>query len=148
MKLPTTGPFGTEVIHMNPDKTITIMADFGFGPYAWLKDSTDESDLVGINIANLKTGMTVFEISKNLQRDFANWIQRFEQDALDNPNFPWASFHEEGLLLSHRLKEELGDAANVVYVKLSEDPNHETEEKTWIALKGVYRGKDKSRCNV
>ncbi|MBC8417905.1 MAG: hypothetical protein H8E10_04855 [Desulfobacterales bacterium] len=51
---------------MKPDKTITIMADFGFGPYAWLKDAADESDYVGINIANLKTGMTDFKISKQL----------------------------------------------------------------------------------
>jgi hypothetical protein len=66
--------------------------------------------------------MTVFEIPKRLQSDFARWIDRFEQDALDNPNFPWASFHQEGLLLSRRLKEELGNAANVVYVKPFEDP--------------------------
>ena len=118
---------------MNPDKTITIMADFGFGPYAWLKDASDESEYVGINIADLRTGMTVFEISKHLQRGFADWIDRFERDALDNPNFPWSSFHEEGLFLSRRLKEEIGSAANVVYVKPSEDPNHETDEKTWIA---------------
>ena len=118
---------------MKPDKTITIMADFGFGPYAWLKDVANESDYVGINIANLKTGMTIFEISKQLEADFANWIDRFERDALDNPHFPWASFHEEGVFLSRRLKEEVGNAANVVYVKPFEDPNHETDEKTWIA---------------
>ena len=117
---------------MKPDKTITIMADFGFGPYAWLKDAVDESDYVGMNIANLNTGMTVFEISKQLEADFAEWIDHFERDALDNPDFPWSSFHEEGAILSRRLKEEVGDAANVVYVKPFEDPNHQTDEKTWI----------------
>ena len=122
---------------MKPDKTITIMADFGFGPYAWLKDAADESDYVGINIANLKTGMTAFDISKRLETDFAKWIDRFERDAFDNPNFPRSSFHEEGVILSRRLKEEVGDAANVVYVKPFEDPNHETDEKTWIDSKMV-----------
>ena len=90
-------------MHMKPDKTITIMADFGFGPYAWLKDAADESDYVGINIANLKTGMTDFKISKQLEADFAKWIDRFERGALDNPDFPWSSFHEEGIRLSRRL---------------------------------------------
>ena len=105
------------------------MADFGFGPYAWLKDGDDESDYVGINIANLEMGMTVFRVSKGLQRDFSKWIERFERDALDNPHFPWASFHEEGMLLGHRLKAEIGKAANVVYVKPFEDPNHEKKRK-------------------
>jgi len=115
---------------MKPDKTITIMADFGFGPYAWLKDAADESDYVGMNIANFKMGMSVFEISKQLEADFAKWIDRFERDALDNPDFPWVSFHEDGLILSHRLKEEIGSAANVVYVKPFEDQYHQTDEKT------------------
>jgi hypothetical protein len=117
---------------MKPNKTITIMADFGFGPYAWLKDAADETDYVEINIANLKTGMTDLKISKQLEADFAKWIGRFERDALDNPDFPWSSFHEEGISLSCRLREELGDAFNVLYVKPFEDPQHQTDEKTWI----------------
>jgi len=130
---------------MKPDKTITIMPDFGFGPYAWLKDAADESDYVGINIANRETGMTVFEISKRLQRNFADWVERFERGALDNPNFPWASFHEEGLFLGRRLKEEIGKAANVVYVKPFEDPDHERNEKTWITTVMGTRSKARSR---
>ena len=124
--------FGAQDMHIKPDKTITIMADFGFGPYAWLKDASDESGYVGINIANLKTCMTDFRISKQLEVDFTRWIDRFERDALDNPEFPWPSFHEEGIRLSRRLKEEVGDAANVLYVKPFEDPQHQTDEKTWI----------------
>ena len=123
---------GAKKILMKPDKTITIMADFGFGPYAWLKGASDESDYVGINIANNHTGMTEFDISDRLQKDFADWIGRFERGALDNPAFTWASFHREGLALSRRLKEEIGEAANVVYVKPFEDPDHEQNEKTWI----------------
>jgi hypothetical protein len=129
---PACSLFGVEKILMKPDKTITIMADFGFGPYAWLKDASDESDYVGINIANSHTGMTEFDVSDRLHKDFADWIARFERGALDNPSFPWALFHEEGLALSRRLKEEIGEAANVVYVKPSEDPGHEQNEKTWI----------------
>ena len=134
--------FGVEKIPMKPDKTITIMPDFGFGPYAWLKDAADESDYVGINMANRETGMTAFHISDRLQSDFADWIERFETSALDNPNFPWASFHEEGMALSHRLKEEIGEAANVVYVKPFEDPDHERNEKTWI----ISKTKEPNKC--
>jgi len=117
---------------MKPNKTVTIMADFGFGPYAWLKDATDASDYVGIDIANRKTGMADFEISQQLETNFAKWIDRFERHALDNPDFPWSSFHEEGISLSYRLKEEVGDAVNVLYVKPFEDPQHQTDEKIWI----------------
>lgn len=115
------------------------MADFGFGPYAWLKDASDESDYVGINIANSHTGMTEFDISNSLQKGFAHWIGLFERGALDNPGFPWASFHKEGLALSRRLKEEIGEAAKVVYVKPYEDPDHEQNEKTWILSKAEER---------
>ena len=117
---------------MKPEKTITIMADFGFGPYAWLKDASDESEYVGKNIANLKTGMTDFKISKQLEAGFAKWIGLFEREALDNLDFPWSLFHEEGIRLSCRLKEEVGVAANVLYVKPFEDSQHQTDEKTWI----------------
>ena len=116
---------------MKPEKIITIMADFGFGPYAWLKNASDETDYVGINIANRETGMTEFDISEQLERDFAQWIDRFEQGALKD-DFPWESFHQEGIQLSKRLKDEVGEIANVVCVKPTEDPDHETGEKTWI----------------
>jgi len=53
---------------MKPNKTITIMADIGLGPYAWLKDASDESDYVGVNIANSRTGMDEFDISDRLQK--------------------------------------------------------------------------------
>jgi len=117
---------------MKPSKTITIMADFGFGPYAWLKDASDTTDYVGLNIANRETGMTEFHISKELESDFARWVRHFERDALDNPDFPWQRFNEEGMELARRLKGEIGNAANVVYVKPTEDPHHEVDEKSEI----------------
>jgi hypothetical protein len=60
--------FGVKEILMKPNKTITIMADFGLGPYAWLKDASDESDYVGVNIANSRTRMDEFDISDRLQK--------------------------------------------------------------------------------
>ncbi|MFZ2958590.1 MAG: hypothetical protein WA705_17010 [Candidatus Ozemobacteraceae bacterium] len=117
---------------MKQEKTITIMADFGFGPYAWLKDASDQTDYVGLNIANSNTGMTEFHIPKKLEVDFVRWIDHFERYALDNPNFDWELFHQEGFLLAKRLKQEIGNLANIVYVKPAEDPNHQVEEKIWI----------------
>lgn len=119
-------------LKVKPAKTITIMADFGFGPYAWLKDASDQTDYVGLKIADRKTGMTKFHVSKLLDADFAQWIDRFERYALDNPGFDWKTFHREGILLAKRLKQEVGNLANVLYVKPAEDPDHGVKEKTWI----------------
>ncbi|MBF0405862.1 MAG: hypothetical protein HQM10_00800 [Candidatus Riflebacteria bacterium] len=116
----------------NPRKTITIMADFGFGSYAWLKDASDQTDYVGLNIANRKTGMTVFHVSKRLEVDFGKWIDIFERNALGNHDFDWKTFHWDGLCLAKRLKQEVGNLANVLYVKPAEDPNHGVKKKTWI----------------
>jgi len=120
---------------MKPEKTITIMADFGFGSYAWLKDASDQTDYVGLNIANRKTGMTEFCISKQLEAGFAKWIDHFERKTLDNPEFDWESFHQEGIQPATRLKQKTGNLANIVYVKPAEGPNHEVEEKIWIKEK-------------
>ncbi|EKD93692.1 MAG: hypothetical protein ACD_28C00081G0002 [uncultured bacterium] len=119
-------------LKVKPAKTITIMADFGFGPYAWLKDASDQTDYVGLNIANRKTGMTEFHISKQLEADFGKWIDNFERHALDSSDFDWKAFHRDGLCIAKRLKQEVGNLANVLYVKPVEDPNHGVKEKTWI----------------
>ncbi|MBF0543089.1 MAG: hypothetical protein HQM08_01585 [Candidatus Riflebacteria bacterium] len=98
--------FGQQMNDEYVEKTIQIMADFGFGPYAWLKDSSDQADYAGLKIANRKTGITEFRISKKLETDFAKWIDHFERKALDNPGFDWESFHQEGIHPSMRLKQE------------------------------------------
>jgi len=49
-----------------PERTISIMADFWNGPYAWLKDASDESSFVGVNIADAVAGFCGVRCAKIL----------------------------------------------------------------------------------
>jgi len=114
-----------------PKKTITIMADFGNGPYAWLKDSSDQSKYVGGNIADAISGFSGYaEVSRELEIKFAEWVTDFENHS-DERNFDWKAFNERGIALSNRLKGEVKDAFDIVYVVQSED----LMEETWARLK-------------
>ena len=115
-----------------PEKTITIMADFGNGPYAWLKEASDESSLVGVNIADAVSGFGGEPpVSGALERDFAAWVISFERH-YDEPTFDWQSFHSRGLALSQRLYDELGGSFRVFYDKPCEDPSHPADARTEI----------------
>jgi hypothetical protein len=108
---------------------VTIMPDYGFGPYAWEKPATDQSSLIGQCIATAVDGFESEDgttISDSLQADFAAWTEQFERFA-EKPGFDWSAFHRLGMELSHRLKHELGSRYRVVYHKPVEDPNYEIE---------------------
>jgi hypothetical protein len=105
-------------------QAITIMADFGNGPYAWNKDSSDKTTNVGGNIADAVGGFYGFiEISKELENDLASWVLEFERDYEKEP-FDWRAFNERGIELSRRLKREVKDAFDVAYSFPWEDPVH------------------------
>ena len=112
-------------------KTITIMPDFGMGPWAWEKDATDKTAYVGGNIADAVSGMPDYPISEELNQDFATWVTFFE-NCYDKPVMDWPAFHRRGIELSRRLKAELGDRVKVVYAKPCEDPGYKTDEQTEI----------------
>lgn len=117
-----------------PVKTITLMADFGNGPYAWLKDASDESEWVGGNIADAVGGFgDEYGVPAELEKQFADWVILFERE-YKNPEFDWNTFHREGIVLCRRLKQALGNAYRVVYVKPHEDPNYRTNRRTEIFL--------------
>lgn len=98
------------------------MADFGNGPYAWLKDSTDQTSNVGGNIADAVSGFSgTPEVSKELESEFAAWVTDFECH-YDAKDFDWKAFNERGIALSHRLKRVVKDAFDIVYVAPYEDP--------------------------
>jgi hypothetical protein len=115
---------------------ITVMPDYGMGPYAWEKPVTDETPYVGICIATefdkLETedGTTV---SDELHIQFCEWTGKLERFA-EQPQFDWKSFHQQGIKLSQILSRELGARFRVVYHKPCEDPNHEIE--TYVAIAG------------
>jgi hypothetical protein len=74
---------------------ITIMADYGNGPYAWLNENPEESNAPGGNIADMIGGCpSDWNASKELEADFADWIGLFERDSYDHfESFPWEEFH-------------------------------------------------------
>ena len=122
-------------VKAGPNFLITVMPDYGMGPYAWQKPATDTSTLIGICVATAVDGFETDEgtaISSDLQAGFADWTALFEQFA-EKPDFDWQAFHREGLSLSRRLKQELGSDYRVAYHKPCEDPAREIDEFTEIA---------------
>lgn len=103
-------------------KTITIMPDFGNGPYGWIKCADDESCAVGGNFVDAVCGFegSEYTVSADLERDFAAWVWWFEigcRHRDDRAAFDWPEFHRQGLTLTIRLKAEIGDQARVMYDK-------------------------------
>ena len=106
-------------------KIITIMPDFGMGPYAWLSEEDSGRGGVGGCMADAVGGFygKEFNVSPELAQCFADWVIQFERGAYNNPDFPWKEFHVEGIALARRLKAEIGTQARVLYCRPMEDPD-------------------------
>ena len=117
-------------------KQLSIMADYGMGPYAWLNENPVEDPRLGPNIADMTSGFPEeWNGSKELEADFAEWMTQFERDSWDHfDSFPWEEFHRRGIELSRRLKLELGSEFWVRYVKAMEDPNFDVNRAVEIEL--------------
>lgn len=103
-------------------QTITIMPDFGNSPYAWLKESTDKSEYVGLNVGAYLCKPTEFEITVDLHERFIAWCMAFEIH-YDQKGFDWEAFHKNGVSLKNELADMVGPNFNVVYVEPVEDPS-------------------------
>jgi hypothetical protein len=126
--------------HAEPGQAITIMADYGNGPYAWLKDASDERSYVGTNIADAVAGFCGDPpVSRALENDFAEWAISFERGA-DSPAFDWPGFHSCGIALSHRLFREIGRSFRIFYVKPHEDPKHDENGRIEILGDQIVSG--------
>ena len=113
-------------------QTITIMADFGNGPYAWLKNSSEESEYVGINIADYVSGFgDELSVSEALEIDFMNWVSYFEAD-YDKPDFNWTRFNQQGVEMAKRLYLELNRIYCVIYQQPIEDPAYKNQGEIQI----------------
>jgi hypothetical protein len=129
----------TETACKDTKPIITIMSDFGMGPYAWKNDNGDIWDkVVGVNIADSVTGFkcTDYSVPKELEEDFSDWVWNFENH-YDYEKFNWKNFHERGILLAKRLKKQIGNQAIVRYSKAAEDPDYQTDEITIISLEDI-----------
>ncbi len=125
-------------------KTITIMPDFGWGPYGWIKDADDETCEVGANFADAMCGFkfSEYRVSAELERDFAQWVGWFDSGCRsrdDRPTFDWPEFHRQGLALTIRLKAEIGDQARVMYDKAFEDPTADPTQRVEVLADGSLR---------
>jgi hypothetical protein len=111
---------------------ITIMADYGSGPYAWQKPFGDASAWVGGNVADATSGFPAeFGIPPEIESEFAAWVTKFERDAT-NETFAWAAFHAEGISLAQRLRDALDPSFEVVYRKPCEDPTAGRNERNTV----------------
>ena len=112
-----------------PKMVITVMPDYGMGPYAWEKPSIDKTPYVGLCVATAVDKLETEDgttITDALHALFVAWTGDFEQFA-EKPDFDWKAFHSQGIGLSERLKAELGNRFRVVYHKPFEDPEHEID---------------------
>lgn len=103
----------------------TIMPEYG-GAYGWI--NRDGADTLGPNHADHAGWGGDHAITDGLHEDFAVWQAEFERARFDLDHvansIDWRAFHERGMDLTRRLKAELGNAAEVFYVKPLEDPNY------------------------
>lgn len=82
------------------------------------------------------------DIPEALHRSLADWALRFERYSVgrystdDWCEFPWMSFHRDGLRLARQVKQYLGDQYTVIYEKPWEDPNCSTLERREITSDG------------
>ena len=116
---------------------ITVMPDYGMGPYAWEKPASDQTPYIGLCIATAVDKLETEDgttITDALHAHFAVWTGDFEQFA-EKPEFNWKAFHTCGTYLSHRLKAQLGARFRVVYHKPCEDPEHEVN--AYVEINGA-----------
>lgn len=125
-------------------KMLTIMPDFGNGPYAWIKDADDDTCWVGGCTADALSGFEFsdYKVSAALEADFAAWMTWFGREALGDAalSMDWNSFHEQGFALAKRLKAELGDQVRVVYDKPVEDPAYKLRAPTQVRMEVLSDG--------
>lgn len=119
---------------------LTVMPDYGMAPFLWLVDAPDEGGVGG----NICDGISWDEsclMSEGLWHKFADWAIAFDRtqfydEDFDADGWDWMAFHGHGLQLARWLKEEVGDAYRVVYLKPYEDPNHRLDEYREILAGG------------
>lgn len=119
--------------------TYTIMPDFGLSDYAWIKLPSDVPAGLGSDCADRYSWDGDHAISEELQQAFSAWTLEFDRAPRTAElylDLDWADFHRRGLELARRLKSELGESVTVVYLKPSEDPCREVDERREVLADG------------
>ena len=109
--------------------TYTVCADCGVGEFLWRKVTGDpNSGRLGGNLYSLMDlGHVPPEMPVELFQDMCDWARFYMHHRVGGVvsmrDVDWVEFNQRGLALAQRLKNELGDAADVQYVSASEDPD-------------------------
>lgn len=116
------------------------MVDYGNAPFLWLADRPEEAGVGGLLCDGTSWDKSL-PMSEGLWQKFSNWAIEFDRTSFYSENFntdswDWIAFHARGMQLSRWLKDEVGPAYRVVYVKPCEDPNHRIDERTEILAGG------------
>ena len=120
---------------------ITVFSENISAPCLWLVSSPDEHG-VGQNIYDDgEWNVSSLPISFELWKKFMQWAIDFENkvtipEELFAENWNCPAFHHRGIALSRCLKQELGAAYRVVYVKSGEDPDSQIEKRREILANG------------
>ena len=123
---------------------LTIMPDWG-GAFLWIQRDSDAGG-VGPCLCDSGWWDETLPLSEGLLQKFADWWAEWA-DVFDSSHYPeppdelvadwdWLAFHARGLQLARWLKEEVGAAYRVVYIKTHDDPNREWERRMEILADG------------
>lgn len=124
----------------NSRPLLTVMPDFGRA-FIWFYSEGDEREVMCCD-AGLLGRCDNHPMSDALFDAFSEWTDEFESAPpvkeapseqskySDSPylDLNWPDFHERGLELAKRLKQEVGAAFRVVYTKPPEDPAYRLDE--------------------
>lgn len=119
---------------------LSVMPDYGMSPFLWLVDSPDRGGIGGA-LYDSSGWDEDAPISFGLWQKFADWaIEHERANLFDEDNAKgsdWDSHHARGLQLARWLKQEVGEAYRVVYVKSSDDPGNAIDTRTEILPDGT-----------
>jgi hypothetical protein len=120
---------------------LTVMPDFGSGPFLWINREGDYYRGVGGNCCDSVSRCDNHPMSDALFDAFSKWIAEFETApwvgwASGGLDLNWPDFHTRGLALAKRLKIEVGAAFRVIYEKPAEDPAHHDHERREVLADG------------
>lgn len=122
----------------------TVMVDFP-DVWCWRKEIDAVGPWVGRDVGCGKCWNGRQPLSRSLIDAFADWqsgwaegLSSVAPTADEYALFPWRVFHQEGWALCQRLKQEIGDAARVLYSKPCEDPWYFENEYAEFAIDGSF----------
>lgn len=127
-------------MNQQPKTIYNILPEFGEA-YCWIKQDGLITPYVGPCAASFGNWGGDHPVTPKLEELFSSWQATFEREVSvwgNDKKFDWSTFHKMGLELCIQLKQELGDAARVIYIKPSEDPNCEIDSRREVFADGTF----------